>query len=394
MSDLRYWVGFNLVPHIGPIRIQALLDRFGDLGVAWRADAVSLRAAGLPRNAIEQLLYQRARLDLDAELAKIEAEGVRVITCQDADYPDHLRHIDQPPPLLYVKGALEAADRWAVAVVGTRHASAYGREVARRMASGLAENGITVVSGLALGIDGIAHGSALDAGGRTLGVLGCGLDIIYPYRHRELAERIVEHGALISDYPLGTKPEGSHFPPRNRIISGLALGTLVVEAGLRSGALITLQFALDQGRETFAVPGNIYNRSSMGANAALQRGEAKLVTCVEDILSELNLTMAVQHEEVREIVPDLPIEKTLLACIGHEPVQLDQVVRDSGLPTATVSSTLCMMELKGLVCRVDNMRYTLKTSEVVRKTSEVVRTCGSPKTSEVSAPEKGRNAAR
>jgi len=359
MSDIRYWLGFNLVPRIGPVRLNALLSYFGDLERAWGADPVSLRAAGLPQDALERLLYTRARIDLAAELEKVSAQGIQLLSWESEGYPRLLTSIAQPPPLLYVCGEITPADEWAVAVVGTRHASVYGKEVAHRLARGLAENRVTVVSGLALGIDGIAHRATLEAGGRTLAVLGCGLDTIYPATHRELAEQIVRAGALISDYPLGTKPEPSNFPPRNRIISGLSLGTLVVEGALDSGALITLRFALEQGRETFAVPGNIYNRSSTGTNALIQRGEAKLVTSVQDILEELNLTMVAQQTEVREVVPETPTERALLAHVGSEPIHLDELVRSSGLPTATVSSTLCMMELKGMVRRVDNMSYVL-----------------------------------
>jgi len=359
MSDVRYWLGFNLVPHIGPARIRALLAHLGDLETAWSANAATLRSCGLPQNAVEELVRGRARLDLDAELRRVQDLGLRLLTWDNPDYPSLLRQSDQPPPLLYVDGHISSEDDWAVAVVGTRHASAYGKQVASRFARGLAENGVTVVSGLALGIDGIAHRAALEAGGRTIAVLGCGLDTIYPDRHRDLAARIRTSGALVSDYPLGTKPEPGNFPPRNRIISGLSLGTLVVEAGIKSGALITVHFALDQGRETFAVPGNIYNRTSAGTNALLQRGEAKLVCAVEDVLEELNLSMVPQQRVVRELVPETPTEAALMTHVTSDPVHLDELVRRSGLPTETVSSTLCMMELKGLVRRVENMCYIL-----------------------------------
>jgi DNA processing protein len=359
MSDVRYWIGFNRVPHIGPARVAALLKFFGDLEAAWHASATSLRAAGLPRDAVENLLYLRPKLDLDAELDKIAAQKLGILTWESEDYPPLLRNIDHPPPVLYVKGNLLPTDEFAMAVVGTRSHSSYGKEVARRLASALAESGITIISGMALGIDGIAHKAALDAGGRTVAVLGCGLDIVYPARHRALAQRITESGALISDYALGTKPDAGNFPPRNRLISGLSLGTLIVEAGYKSGALITARYALEQGRETFAIPGNIYNRASKGTNALLQRGEAKLVTCVQDILEELNLAMIVQQKQVREIVPDTPTEKALLDCISMEPVHIDDLVRHSGLPTAAVSSALSMMELKGMVRRVENMSYVL-----------------------------------
>jgi DNA processing protein len=216
-----------------------------------------------------------------------------------------------------------------------------------------------VVSGLALGIDGVAHRAALDAGGRTIAVLGCGLDEIYPARHRQLAEQIESSGALVSDYALGVRPEARNFPPRNRIISGLSLGTIVVEADRQSGALITLQFALEQGRETFAVPGNVQARTSMGTNDAIQRGEAKLITSVEDVLNELNLTMIVEHKEVAEHVPANASEARLLSTLGGEPVHVDELARQTGLAAAEITSTLLMMELKGMVRRVDQMSYVV-----------------------------------
>ncbi|MFH1086836.1 MAG: DNA-processing protein DprA [Chloroflexota bacterium] len=359
MDDPRYWLGFNLIPLIGPVRLRALLDYFGDLAAAWQASPAALRAARLPQAPMEQLIYHRGRLDLDAELAKVQRQGVRLVTWDSPDYPVRLKQIEQSPPLLYVRGELSSDDEWAVAVVGTRSPTTYGKDMAQRLASGLAENSITVVSGLALGIDGLAHQAALAAGGRTLAVQGCGLDIIYPERHKPLAERICQQGALISDYPLGTQPEANTFPPRNRLISGLSLGTLVVEAGLHSGALITLQFALEQGRETFALPGSVQSRMSAGTNAAIQRGEAKLVSTVADILEELNLTQVAEHKAVREVLPESPTEAALLACLESEPVHIDEIVRRSGLAAAIVSSTLCVMELKGMVRRVDNMSYTL-----------------------------------
>ncbi|MFO7697242.1 MAG: DNA-processing protein DprA [Anaerolineae bacterium] len=359
MSDQKFWIGFQLVQGIGPVRLRALLDYFPDLETAWHASAVSLRAAGLNQASVEKLLYLRARVDLDAEVRRLERLNVHVVTWESPDYPRLLREIDQPPALLYVRGAIVPADEFAVAVVGTRNASSYGKGIAERLAGGLAENGVTVVSGLALGIDGVAHRAALDAGGRTIAVMGCGLDSIYPSRHRKLAEEIEASGALVSDYALGVKPEARNFPPRNRIISGLSLGTIVVEADRQSGALITLHFALEQGRETFAVPGNIQARTSMGTNDAIQRGEAKLVTSVEDVLNELNLTMVVEHKQVAEQVPENAGEARLLSTLGAEPLHVDELARATGLPAAEVTSTLLMMELKGMVRRVDQMSYVV-----------------------------------
>jgi len=359
MSELRYWIGFNRVPNIGPMRLRRLLDHFGSIEAAWHAGPAALRATQLPRQAIESLLYHRPRIDLDTELERLDHSGVKALTWDSDDYPSLLREIDAPPPVLYVRGSIVEADEFAIAAVGTRRASTYGREMTCQLVTGLVKNGLTIVSGLAYGIDATAHRAALDAGGRTIAVLACGLDQIYPARHRGLAQAIVRNGALVSDYPLGTKPEAHNFPPRNRIISGLSLGTLVVEAGERSGALITLHYALEQGRETFAVPGRVHSVPSEGTNLALKRGEAKLVTCAKDILEELHLTMVPEQRETRRAVPATPAEKDLLAHLSQEPVHVDELVRRTGLPTATVSSSLAMMELRGIVRRVDNTCYVL-----------------------------------
>ncbi|MBC7251367.1 MAG: DNA-protecting protein DprA [Anaerolineae bacterium] len=358
MADLRYWVAFNIVPHIGPAKVQALLDYFGDLATAWKADVHDLRQAGLDRRAVNNLLAARKSLDLDAELAKIARLGVRVLTWADEDYPPLLRNIYHPPPVLYVRGELRPEDEWAVAVVGTRRATAYGKEAARVIAADLARNGVTVVSGLARGIDAQAHKAALDAGGRTIAVLGCGVDRVYPPEHRKLAEAIAAQGALISEYALGTPPESSNFPPRNRIISGLSLGVVIVEAGMGSGALITADYAAEQGREVFAVPGNIFNRSSEGCNALIRDG-AHPVLGVNDILEVLNLTMVSQQAEVRAVVPENETEARLLSYITSEPIHVDELGRRTGLPIAQVSSTLALMELKGMVRQVGGMNYVL-----------------------------------
>src|SRR5512136_2819341 len=286
MNDLRYWVGFNRVTGIGPAKLRALLDHFGDLETAWRASSSDLREAGLDRRALETLLAARSAMDLDAEVAKVSRLGVKVVTWDDADYPPQLKSIAAPPPLLYVKGAFAPADQWAIAVVGTRRATAYGREVTRSLVSDLARSGVTIVSGLARGIDAAAHEAALEAGGRTLAVLGHGIDYMYPPEHRKLAAQIIEQGALVSDYAIGTAPDGKNFPPRNRIISGLSLGVLVVEGDESSGARITADFALEHGRDVFAVPGNILQRSSRLPNKLIQQG-ATPVLAASDILEQL-----------------------------------------------------------------------------------------------------------
>lgn len=357
-GDLKYWLGFNLVSGIGPARFQTLLAYFGTLGDAWRASEQQLREVGLDSRALEKLREARASVDLDVYARKVSESGARVLTLLDEDYPATLREIPAAPPVIFVRGQLEPVDEWAVAIVGTRRLSAYGRQVARELAAGLARTGITIVSGLARGIDAIAHKTALDEGGRSIGVLACGIDRMYPPEHRELARQMVDgRGAVISDYPLGAKPESQHFPARNRLISGLSLGTVVVEAAERSGALITARFANEQDREVFAVPGNINSRTSQGTNTLIQQG-AKLIMRVEDILEELNLRMVAERAAVQTVLPATAEEAALLVHLsGAQPVHVDELSRAIGWPSATVSSTLTMMELRGLVQQVGGMNY-------------------------------------
>ncbi|MCO5191974.1 MAG: DNA-processing protein DprA [Anaerolineae bacterium] len=359
MSDAKYWLGFNLVSGIGPAKMQALLDRFDDLEQAWNANVGALYALGIDKRTLENLVAAREALDLDAELARIERAGLRLLTWQSADYPRYLREVPMAPPVLYMRGELLSADEWAIAVVGTRRLTAYGRQVARELTLGLARSGITVISGLARGIDSLAHKTAIEAGGRTIAVLGSGLNQIYPPENRRLAEQIVAgHGALISEYALDTPPDARNFPPRNRIISGLSLGTIVVEAGERSGALITASFALEQNREVFAVPGPVTSKASKGTNRLIQEG-AKLVTSIEDVLEELNLTQATQQQAVQLFMPESAEEALLLRHLVDEPTHVDELSRQSGLPTALVSSTLTLMEMKGMVQQVGGMKYVM-----------------------------------
>jgi DNA processing protein len=317
-----------------------------------------LNAIGFNRRTIESFVALRSELDLSAELERVVQLGVTVLTWDSPDYPSLLMNIPDPPPVLYVKGELLPRDEWALAVVGTRRATVYGREATRTLVNGLASGGVTIVSGLATGIDTQAHQVALDAGGRTVAVLGCGVDITYPAQNRKLAERIVGRGALVSEYPLGTRPEGGNFPRRNRIISGLSLGVLVVEGDKRSGALITADYAADQGREIFAVPGYISSRNSAGPNHLIQQG-AKLVTTMGDILEELNLTMVTEKAEARAVIPDNETEAVLLANLSSEPTHVDELGRVSGLPISDVASTLTLMELKGKVRQVGGMNFVI-----------------------------------
>lgn len=359
MSDLKYWVGFNLVKGIGPAKVQALLDYFGSLANAWSATEQQLIQIGLDKRAINSLRTTRSEIDLDGCLRQIKQAGIHLLTWESDDYPPYLQEIPSPPPLLYVKGALAEIDQWAVAIVGTRRLTAYGRQITQELVAGLVRNNITIVSGLARGIDAVAHKTAVELGGRTVAVLGSGLDCIYPAENRGLANSIAGgSGAVISEYGLGVRPEAKNFPPRNRIISGLSLGVVVVEAGERSGALITTNFAAEQNRDVFAVPGNINSPASAGPNRLIQDG-AKLVTKVEDILEELNVHMVVERTAVQMTLPETAEEAALYTHLSAQPVHIDDLSRESGLPSSIVSSTLTIMELKGMVQQVGNMNYVL-----------------------------------
>ncbi len=362
MNDNRYWVGFNLVKGIGAVRLQALREHFGDLSLAWQSPVDALQAAGLSQKIAERVLQARANVDLERFMEQIAAQGIQVLTWEDEAYPSRLKEIDQPPPVLYLRGELTTEDSWAVAVVGTRRVTAYGRQVTDELASYLAQNGVTVVSGMARGVDAIAHQSALKAGGRTLAVMGNGVDRIYPPEHRTLAEQILAKGALLSDYVPGTPPESANFPPRNRIISGLSLAVVVVEAGETSGALITAQFAVDQGREVFAVPGNILAAQSKGTNRLIQQGAHPLLSARE-VLEALNLTRVSEQRLVRKVLPVDEVESKLLSVLGAEPLHMDDIRNQTGLPIERVSATLVMMELKGMVRQVGGMNYVAVREE-------------------------------
>ncbi len=358
MTDRIYWVGFNLVRGIGAVRVKALLDFFGDLQIAWNAPAQALASAGLPQKAIENVQKVRREVALDRFAAEMERKGITALIWQDEAYPRRLKEIDQAPPVLYVRGQVQPADDWAVAIVGTRRMTAYGRQITEESAAYLAQQGLTVVSGLARGVDGAAHTAAMQAGGRTLAVLGCGVDFIYPPEHRRLAEQILEHGALVSDYAPGSAPDAANFPARNRIISGLSLATVVIEAGHTSGALITATFAAEQGREVLAVPGQVYAPQSKGTNRLIQQGARPLLE-PQDILDALKLEKETvnEHRQAQLLLPADDVEASLMRVLEDEALHIDEIGVQSGLPIATVSATLTVMELKGMVRQVGAMTY-------------------------------------
>jgi DNA processing protein len=354
-------VALSQVKGLGAIRFRKLEKHFPDLERAWAAGPRELHHSGLEDGVVSALVEARNRISPDNEMDRLEQAGVQALTWREPAYPPRLQQIDDPPPVLYVRGTLTPEDERAVAVVGTRSPTTYGREAAAALAGDLARCSITIVSGLALGVDTLAHRAALTQEGRTVAVVANGLDLIYPRDNASLARQIAEQGAVVSEYPLGTRPDPRGFPRRNRLISGMSLGTLVVEAGEKSGARWTVYHALEQNREVFCVPGSIFSPASRLTNRLIQDG-AKLVSSHQDILEELNLTVVTRQIEMRLAdnmppSPDAEGEADLLRCLNHEPTHIDDIGRSASMPIAAVGSLLTILELKGLVKQVGAMHY-------------------------------------
>ncbi len=358
-DELKYWVGFSQISGIGRVRISRLREHFGNLQDAWKATESELKQAGLDSRSIDALVLLRPKISLDAEIEKLERYRVMVLTCEDASYPPSLKETYDYPPVLYIRGNIMPQDETCLAVVGTRRPTIYGRQVTEELVSDLARSKIIVVSGLARGIDSIAHRATLAAGGKTIAVFASGLDIVYPSENTKLAQAIMEQGALVSEYPLGTRPKPERFPLRNRIMSGLSAGVLVIEAGERSGALITALQAVEQNRDVFAIPGSIMSPASKGTNRLIQEG-AKLICNCNDILEELNLSIVAPRQlEIEEFSPANKAEAAILKQLTHEPSHMDEICRRCGLTMPEVSSTLAILELNGVVKQVGNMNYVL-----------------------------------
>lgn len=356
-NDLPYWVALHRAYQLGGAGFEALERAFPSMEAAWRATPAELKAAGLDGRAVSSIGKIRGETTPEAEMERLALAGVMALARPDPRYPERLREIPDAPPVLYLKGSWEPEDDWSVAVVGTRRTTSYGREATIELVGGIAPHRVTIVSGLARGIDTIAHHTALDAGARTVAVLANGLDIVYPSENRGLAERIAEQGAVVSDYPLGTKPNAKHFPRRNRILSGLALGTVVVEGDYTSGAMITARFAMEQNREVFAVPGSIFSPQSRGPLSLIRDG-ATPATRAEDVLEALNLTKLGAQLDFSRAMPAVNgNERSVIDVLSREPRHIDELVRESGLAAATVSGTLAMLELKGLARDVGGMQY-------------------------------------
>jgi len=363
--DRPFWVAFSQIAQVGPVRVRRLYEHFGSLENAWGANAAQMGMI-LDSRSVANIDTARRQVRPEDVLERVESMGISVVTLLNERYPSLLSHIPAAPPVLYVQGTLAPADDNAVAMVGTRRSTAYGRRVTEEIAAGLTSAGVTVVSGLARGIDGCAHHGALRGGGRTIAVLASGVDVIYPQDHRELSERIIESGALVSDYPPGTKPDAPNFPARNRIISGLSRATLVIEAPRRSGALITVDFAADQGREVMVVPGDVVSHASEGSNRLLRDG-ARAVMSASDVLEDLGIAQPAESEPVQEALPLTDEERRLVALVTSTPAHLDEIVAAANMPTSLGAALMTMLELKGVVQNTGSQYYVLTRSMSRRK---------------------------
>ncbi len=357
MKDLFHWVALAMAPGVGSVLYKRLTQTLGSPAEVFRAPLKALRQIeGIGPQVAASIKKFDWQPMVEKELRLSEKNGIKLVTWEDMEYPGNLKPIYDPPPLLYVRGSLMPQDAIAVAMVGSRYPTTYGQLAAERISSGLSRKGVTVVSGLARGVDSFAHRGALVGGGRTIGVLGCGADIIYPPENRDLFEQVAAQGAVVSEFPLGTPPDSDHFPIRNRIISGLSLGVAVVEATLRSGSLITARFALDQGRDVYAVPGNVDSARSEGTNRLIKEG-ARLVTRAEDILEEI-------HHIPRPAIPETPAppklseeESKVYRTLENQVLHIDQIIAHTVLPSSKVSAILLALELAGHVKQLPGMRF-------------------------------------
>ncbi len=359
-SERIAWAAWASVPQISPRRIGLLRETFGELARAWRASDSQVSAA-LQRDehALAPLLAGRRTLDPQENWTRLTSAGINVVTIVDDNYPPLLRESHNAPAVLFYRGTLPRANHILVAVVGTRVATEYGKTTTARLVEPLVHSGLGIVSGLALGIDGLAHEAALAAGGRTYAVVGTGLDQTYPPQHAGLAERIVQKGgALISEFPLGTGPQSYNFPQRNRIVAGMCAGTLVVEAGEKSGALLTAKLALDENRDVFCVPGDITRETSAGTNKFIRLG-AQLVTCASDVLTALNLQPNTGNVTATPAFEgNTPEEKSILLHLSSTPVHVDELAGLCDCDPSVITATLAVLELQGHVRHIGGMHYT------------------------------------
>jgi len=350
MTKGKYYIWLKSIPGVGEKRFLALKDYFGSPEKVWNASKSDLLCISGMEGSAAYILSSQFREKAEEYMNKLSENGIRLISIEDSEYPDILKNIHNPPQVLHVKGSLNLCEHSAIAIVGARRATGYGTDMARQLARELAFMGITVISGMARGVDTYAHRGAIEAGGTTIAVMGCGIDIAYPPENLQLIDKVCQNGAVISEYGMGIKPFALNFPARNRIISGLSKGVIVIEAGEKSGSLITADLALEQGREVFAVPGNADSNSSKGTNTLIKQG-AKLVTCVEDVLEEFEELKNVrsksnQKEELKGLNDD---ERKVIENMYKGSVHIDVISRATGYTVQKINTTLMMLELKGVV---------------------------------------------
>lgn len=357
----RSALALSRVAGVGPVTFRTLVDALGSAEAVWRAPASTLvSVGGCSRQVVDALRAFDGWAQVDAELARLASLGGRLLTFPSADYPVHLRRIHDPPPVLYTLGDLPSDERRMIAVVGSRRATPYGTATATRLASELAAAGFVVISGLARGIDAAAHQGALQGGGQTVAVLGCGVDVAYPPEMRGLKDNVRGHGAVVSEFPLGAPPDPHHFPARNRIISGMSLGVLIIEATAESGSLITAKLALEQGREVFAVPGNVGSPTSTGTNRLIKAG-ATLVETADDLLEQVVAQVGrVARRSSAGAAPAVELtadERRIFDLLSWEPAHVDELTSRSCVTPDRLAEVLLGLELKGVAKQIPGQRY-------------------------------------
>ncbi len=357
MNKIAYWLALSQAPQLGPLRLNRLWQALGTAANIWQADKNELQQAGLDQRSLDLLLEYRRQTNPEKLLTELDQHDIKAICWEDDDYPHLLKQIYDPPPVIYFKGSWNQTDI-NLAIVGTRKISTYGQAIVKKIIPEIVRQQITTVSGLALGVDGLVHQETIQAGGKTIAVLGSGLDNanLYPTSNRYLVEKIINSdGLVLSEYPPGTPPLPQHFPRRNRIIAGLAQGTLVIEADLESGSLITASYALEQNREVMAIPGSIFANGSSGTNKLIKQG-AKLVDNINDILDCLQLQI-IDKQTSQPFTPANDNEKKIYDTLSSNPIALDEIIRQTQLDSSTVNTTISLLEIKGVVKNVGNNHF-------------------------------------
>ncbi len=357
---MKYLNALNKIEGVGSQKIKFLLDFFETAENVWKAGSGDLKKSKISGALAEKIIAEREKINPDEEWEKMKKENIKMLTLESSEYPELLKEIPNPPHILYIKGEINFNSNPILTIVGSRKYTSYGKQAAYELSRELARAGITVTSGMALGIDSFAHRAALDIGGKTVAVLGSSLEDanIGPRSNFELSRDIINSGSLVSDYPLGVSSAPGNFPARNRIMAGLALGTLVIEAAQESGSLITASLALEFNREVFAVPGSIFSPQSEGSNKLIKSG-AKIVSGVKDILEELHIEQKKEAEKIKTIIPATKEEEKILKTLSFDPLHIDTIAKMTKLEASVASSTLAIMEMKGMVKNIGGQNYII-----------------------------------